>query len=184
MLTPCPGCGALFPSHDGPTHRYIGASAACWALLTWSVTTGDQRATGLLSESRIPDLTLPLPANLKGASFDALLGDAYGVQHHGGESSQAIQSVAGHLLNMHGVISGRTTSPGWALGRALRTRGVFHKLAPPPLGTAFTIRHLFPGGGVTSPITKTEYVLSVYETWMSLHCSTVQEWYERYVVPE
>jgi hypothetical protein len=21
-LSPCPGCGALFPPHDGPTHRY------------------------------------------------------------------------------------------------------------------------------------------------------------------
>lgn len=24
VLSPCPGCGALFPEHDGPTHRYIG----------------------------------------------------------------------------------------------------------------------------------------------------------------
>ena len=27
MLLPCPGCGALFPPSDGPTHRYLGASA-------------------------------------------------------------------------------------------------------------------------------------------------------------
>ena len=27
----CPGCGALVPDIDGPTHAYLGASAGCWA---------------------------------------------------------------------------------------------------------------------------------------------------------
>lgn len=27
---PCPGCGALVPSSDGPTHPYLGASPGCW----------------------------------------------------------------------------------------------------------------------------------------------------------
>ena len=29
---PCPGCQAPLPALDGPTHRYIGASPACWAI--------------------------------------------------------------------------------------------------------------------------------------------------------
>jgi len=118
------------------------------------------------------------------ASLDSLYADAYGVQHHGDESPQAIQSVAVHLLNIHGIIAGKTTRPGWALGRAVRKRGVFRKLSPPALGSALTIRHLFPGGGVLVPVTRTQYVLSVYAAWMSLHRSTVEEWYELYVVPD
>jgi uncharacterized damage-inducible protein DinB len=38
-----------------------------------------------------------------------------------------IQSVAIHLLTTHGIISGHTTRPGWAIDRALRRQGVFHK---------------------------------------------------------
>jgi hypothetical protein len=54
MLSPCPGCGALFPDFEGPTHRYIGASAGCWALFNWSVTARGPDATGMIAQSRIP----------------------------------------------------------------------------------------------------------------------------------
>ena len=114
-----------------------------------------------LRGSRVAETPVAIPA-CTDASLDELFGDAYGVQHHGDESPQAIQSVALHLLNVHGIITSHTTRPGWALGRALRTRGVFPKLTPPALGSALTIRHLFPGGGVAIPVTRTQYVLSVY----------------------
>jgi len=148
------------------------------------VASGDPDATDLVSRSRIPERVVQIPTSSDPSSFDSLFGDAYGVQHHGEDSPQAIQSVAGHLLNIHGIISGRTTRPGWALGRAVRIRGVFHRLTPPVLGSALTIRHLFPDGGVLDPVTRTQYVLSVYDVWMSLHRSTVEKWYERYVVPD
>lgn len=182
-MEPCQGCGALFPPYEGPVHRYIGASAACWALFNYSVMLGEHDATELLARSRIPETHVVVPTRTD-AAFDAVFGDAYGVQHHGESSPQAIQSVAVHLLNVHGIVSGRTTQPGWALGRALRKKGVFHKLTPPPLNSALTIRHLFPGGGVDRPVTRTQFVLSVYEAWMSLHSLTVEQWYERYVVPD
>ena len=178
---PCQGCGALFPPYDGPTHRYIGASAPCWALFNASVVLRDAEATELLTGSQVPDTPIAIPEGTD-TSLDALLGDAYGVQHHGDDSPQAIQSVAVHLLNVHGVISGQTTRPGWAITRAVRTKGVFHKLSPPVPGSALTIRHLFPGGGVAIPVTRTQYVLSVYQAWMTLHRSTVEQWYQRYVV--
>src|SRR5262245_40927303 len=184
MLSTCPGCGALYPAFDGPTHRYLGASAACWAVWNYSVVSGDPDFEGLISRSRIPDRVAAIPSSRNASSFDSVFGDAFGVQHHGEDSPQAIQSVAGHLLNIHGIISGRTTQHGWALARALRVKGVFHKLQPPLLGSALTIRHLFPGGGVVTPITRTQFVLSVYEAWMSLHRSTVEQWYERYVIPD
>jgi hypothetical protein len=183
-LSPCPGCGALFPPYDGPTHRYLGASAGCWGLFGWSVVSGTTDVTELISQSRIPDQPVPIPARSNVLLVESLWGDAYGVQHHGGTSPQAIQSVAVHLLDLHGIISGRTTRPGWAIERALRLRGVFRKLEPPRLGSALTFRHLFPGGGVGTPVTRAQYVVSVYETWMALHRSVVDEWYERYVVPD
>ena len=103
---------------------------------------------------------------------------------HGDDLPQPIQSVAVHLLNLHGIISGKTARPGWPIDRALRARGVFHKLDPPALGSALTIRHLFPSGGVVTPVTRSQYVVSVYEAWMALHRSAVEPWYERYVVPD
>jgi hypothetical protein len=183
-LSPCPGCGALFPPHNGPTHRYLGASAGCWALFNWSVVSGGTDVTGLIAQSRIPDNVAPVPAHGHVLLLDSLWGDAYGVQHHGDNSPQAIQSVALHLLNLHGIISGKTTRPRWPIERAIRTRGVFHKLDPPTLGSALTFRHLFPGGGVFTPVTRSQYVVSVYEAWMALHRSIVEQWYERYVVPD
>jgi hypothetical protein len=92
-------------------------------------------------------------------------GDAYGVQHHGKDSPQAIQSVALPFLYLHGIISGKTTRLRWPIDRALRRRGIFHKLDPPALGSALTIRHLLPGGGVVTLITLSQYVISVYEAW-------------------
>ena len=183
VLTPCPGCGALFPPYEGPTHRYIGASAACWALFNYSVVLQDPDATDLLQASRIPDARVEIPARTD-TSFDSLFADVYGVQHHGDDSPQAVQSVAAHLLNVHGVVTNQTTRPGWAFGRAVRQKDVFHKLTPPPLGSALTIRHFYPGGGVVTPVTRTQYVVSVYEAWMSLHRTTVEEWYAHYVIPD
>jgi len=183
-LSACPGCGALFPPYDGPTHRYVEACAGCWALFSWSVVSGETDVTGLIAQSRIPENAVPVPPHSDAQPLDSLWGDAYGVQHHGGDSPQAIQSVALHLLNLHGIISGRTTRPRWPIERALRTRGVFDKLEPPALGSALTFRHLFSGGGVVTPATRSQYVVSVYEAWMALHRSTVEQWYERYVVPD
>src|SRR5262249_17810551 len=138
----------------------------------------------LVEHSRIPDSSVSLPAHDDATLIESLWGDAYGVQHHGGTSPQAVQSVAVHLLNLHGIISGKTTRPGWAIERALRVRGVFQNLSPPALGSALTFRHLFPGGGVGAPVTRSQYVVSVYEAWMALHRSTLEQWYERYVVPD
>jgi hypothetical protein len=37
---------------------------------------------------------------------------------------------------------------------------------------------------VAAPVTRTQYVVSVYDAWMSLHRGTVEQWYERYVVQD
>ena len=176
ILIPCPGCGTLFPPYDGPTHRYIGASAACWALFT-SFTCGSPDAE-LLAHSRPPQITTKSPTDT--GAFGAVWGDAYGVQHHGEDSPQAIQSVALHLLSLHGAIAHRADGL-WVKERALRKHGVFHKLSPPTLGFALTIRHLFPSEGLDRVVTRSEYAQSVYDAWVALHRTTVESWYRSYV---
>lgn len=47
-----------------------------------------------------------------------------------------------------------------------------------------TIRHLFPGGGVSKIVSKDEYILSVYEVWSATHAETVADWYARLVAPD
>lgn len=85
QLESCPGCQAALAPSAGPTHRYIGASAACWAIYTALQSGGE------------PPLA-PAPLN-------ALLLDAYAAQHPGMPSPQAIQSVAVHLLVLHGIFT-------------------------------------------------------------------------------
>jgi hypothetical protein len=185
MDEPCPGCGAFFPAADGLTHRYIGASAGCWRLFG-VMTAGFEPDSEILAGSRVAPGDHPPTALSSPPLLDPLLGDAYAVQHHGGTSAQAIQSVAVHLLVLHASVA-RGVAPTnrlWVLGRALRRRGVFHKLKPPPVGLAVTIRHLFPGGGVQAPRSRHDYVLSVYTAWCALHRATLESWYERFVVPD
>ena len=71
MLSPCPGCGVLFPHFEGPTHAYVGASAGCWALLHWTVTTGGPDTTGLVAQSRIPGNIVQIPARSDTPPLDA-----------------------------------------------------------------------------------------------------------------
>jgi len=79
-LTLCPGCGLLLPAADGPTHSYIGASAACWALYgqVLAIEAGTYRQ----------------PA------WHRLTVDAYAVQHPGIPERRSIQSVCVHLISL------------------------------------------------------------------------------------
>jgi hypothetical protein len=47
-----------------------------------------------------------------------------------------------------------------------------------------TIRHLFPGEGTDAVATRSDYAYSVYQAWIALHRTTVESWYERYVVKD
>ena len=77
-MSACPGCGLDLPEHDGPTHAYIGASPACWALY------------GELLAREYGELRYP-PSH-------RLTVDVYAIQHPGGGERRAIQSVAVHLM--------------------------------------------------------------------------------------
>lgn len=191
-LDPCPGCGALFPASDGAAHPYIGASPGCWALFA-PLGVGESPDPALLAASRVPEGAAPAgPAARPAmaardlASLRGLVTDAYAVQHHGDASPQAVQSVAVHLLTLHGVLHAGhpVSSAHWLRLRPLRERGVFRKLEPPPLGSMLTLRHCWPGGGVERPATFVDYVLSVYAAWSAKHAGTIEEWFARYVIAE
>ena len=168
----CPDCGAKLPAFDGPTHRYIGASPACWALFAELVNAGN------------PPLA-PAPLN-------DLITDAYAVQHHGTPSPQTIQSVAVHLLVLYGILV-REVAPGsaqWIRERAMR-RGReakhdrFRWLAPPALHGSLTIADIAQGA---TPADRAEtagkFVTQVWELWARQYEPIIGTWYDANVVPD
>jgi hypothetical protein len=76
----CPGCGGFFEVIEGPTHRYMISSPACW----------DRYSQILAREYSEPAL---IPTH-------RLSVDTYAVQHPGDGSRQAIQSVGLHLARL------------------------------------------------------------------------------------
>ena len=181
----CPGCGVHYPPWQGPTHAYIGASPACWATYT-ALNAGGEPAPELIRGSVV---ARPVAASGKedpGIAANMFV-DAYAAQHHGIEERRAIQSVAIHLIVLHGVFN-RGKKPAeamWIRVRVLRNRGgAFHWLTPPPTGEALSVRHLFPGGGVVEVASRADYVRSVHETWGRLHGAQIDEWYQRFVLAD
>jgi hypothetical protein len=166
---PCPGCRAMLVPLDGPIHRYIGASPACWALYT-----------ALQSGGEPP--MLPAPAG-------ALLVDAYAAQHPGVPSPQAIQSVAVHLLTLHGVLA-RGVGVERALWLRLEAlnersgprRGRFAWLEPPDFAgspnVAAVVAEPTPAARTAA---LTHYVESVYHIWAAVHGPVIAAWYDTFI---
>ena len=170
-MEPCPNCRALLPSHDGPTHRYIGASAACWALYS-ALNVGDPPVA-------------PTP-------YGALLVDAYAAQHYGIPSPQAIQSVAVHLLALYGVLeAGQPVEQAiWLRTRPLRDgktakHSRFHWLTPPDFTGSLTVADIVRAATPAERAGRMQrYVKSVWEIWAAQQRATVAQWYERYVLAD
>jgi hypothetical protein len=168
----CPGCRVELPKLSGPTHRYIGASPACWAIFSDLLNAGE------------PPLA-PAPTN-------ALIGDAYAAQHPGTPSGQAIQSVAVHLPVLHGVIA-RGVDPVsalWIRRRALREgrtpkRGRFRWLESPSFEGSLNVSDVARGH---SPVERAErareYVHGMWSLWRAEHGRIISEYYDAYVVPD
>ncbi|MBI2690596.1 MAG: hypothetical protein HYX29_01435 [Solirubrobacterales bacterium] len=76
----CPGCGLELEVVDGPTHDYIGASPACWALYG-QVLARDYGEYGMPDEHKF-------------------VVDAYAIQHPGENEPRARQSVGVHLIRL------------------------------------------------------------------------------------
>lgn len=171
-LTPCPGCGVRLPPSDGPTHRYIGASPACWAIYS-----------ALLNAGEPP--VAPTPAL-------AQLVDAYAAQHPGAPSNQATQSVAVHLLALYGVLVRGVAVDRlvWLRKKVLRARpgekhGRFQWLTPPAFAGSLNVADI---AGAPAPPARAElverYVHQVWERWAQGHAPTIARWYAEFVEQE
>ncbi len=165
----CPGCGALLPRQSGPIHRYIGASAACWAIYTALANGGE------------PPIT-PTP-------FATLLVDAYAAQHPGIPSPQAIQSVAVHLLTLYGVLV-RGVPPEralWLRQQALNERyssrrNRFVWLPPPSFADTLSVAAIAQSAtpGDRADLVQ-RYVAAVWTAWSSVYNDTVAAWYDQFI---
>ena len=160
----CPGCQASLEPVDGPTHRYIGASPACWQIYA---TLG---AGGYAIVGR--------------DEYGSLLVDAYAAQHPGVDSPQARQSVAVHLITLWAVLRA-----GADIEKAIDIRvravsvgkrtGGFEWLEPAPESYPLTV----PGLTSTEPIDAKSIDLLVVGTlgsWSEEHENPIRRWYDRY----
>jgi hypothetical protein len=108
----CPGCAVRLAASGGPTHRYIGASPACWALYGRALERAysDAVCRGVLQ----------------------LVVDAYACQHPGTPRRRSAQSVGIHLMTLYLVlVCGADPRDGPKLHRRMVSRPAFRWLEPP-----------------------------------------------------
>ena len=164
MIETCPGCKSTLEQLDGPTHRYIGATPACW------------RAYTTLAGGGYPIVGSERYGNL--------LVDAYAAQHPGVDSPQTRQSVAVHLVTLWAILRAgadvekaidirvRVVSVG-------RKTGGFEWLVPAPESYPLTVAGLIS----SEPIDATSidlFVGGVLGSWSVNHESSIREWHDRY----
>ena len=120
-LVPCVACGGLFAGGKGPTHRYMESSPGCWAAYGEVLA----REYGDGAYRRLHRLTV----------------DAYAVQHPGGSSPQAVQSVAVHLMSLCVVLErgARCEDATRLIGMAAGRKGSYPRIEPPSTRGAITV---------------------------------------------
>lgn len=163
----CSDCGVELPISNGLSHPYIGGSPSCWECYSF-----------LLAGS---PSTAP-------TQFGILLNDAYCVQHHGVPTKpQAVQSVAIHLLTLHGVLGLNHKNPMWIRNRLLRGdyRNRFTWLTPPADNQRINILQIVQGeSSEERAVLLEKYVKTVYNSWVKLYETTLNDWWQRFVLPD
>ena len=168
QLETCVSCGAMLPAIPaGAVHRYMTSSASCWA------------AFNALSM-------------LENGAFAALTVDAFAVHHPGTPSPQTIQSVAIHLMVLHGVLE-RGFESSQALWLRLRPgrpsqipkHDRFHWLTPPELTSGITAADVIAATSLLERSDRLEmWVKEVYGLWSARHGAQIAAWFERFVIAE
>ena len=162
-LQACPGCAALVPVVDGPTHRYIAASPGCWALF------------GEVPEKEYGDLRY--------ARVHGLTVDAYCAQHPGEPSPQAVRSVAVHLVGLCLQME-RDLRPEELYAVHQRTSSLAKEgkdvlwMEPPTSLGETTILYVLDAKGPDEHAERvSELASSVWEAWSPCH-ETIRRWAE------
>ena len=157
---PCPGCGVELPDYDGPTHPYIGANAACWALY------------GELLAHEYSELGYP--------ECHRITVDAYAVQHPGERGGRTIQTVGTHLSGLYLVIERGLDGPAATAlkNKVLASDPPFQWLPPPGRNGELTVRDVLQLRHEMSHCDAIEaWGRSVWQSW-DLHHDTVRGWVE------
>lgn len=153
----CPGCGGAFPHLDGPVHRYMTNSAACWegfgALLAADYSSADRMR------------------------FHQVVVDAYAAQHPGdGGLPQQVQSVGLHLMTLCLFLEhGTDPALGTELHRRMVRRPYFRRLARSGPG-GLTWAHV-PRTGTPQDAREAafEWARTVWDTYEAEH-PTIRTW--------
>jgi hypothetical protein len=161
----CPGCGLVLPVNDGPTHAYLGASPACWALY------------GELLAREYGELRYP-PSH-------RLTVDVYAVQHPGAPERRTIQSVAVHLIALCLVLERRvaTVTVTDLMRRVLEREPGFRWLEPPRPNGTLTVRDVLGSRDLAEHAASVDrWARNVWEAW-SPHHATVRAWIDAALSP-
>jgi hypothetical protein len=154
----CPGCSAVFASFDGPVHEYMESSPACWRAFGEVLA----REYGSGEHFAVHRLTV----------------DAYAVQHPGGDSRQAIQSVGVHLVRLCMMLE-RSLSPeraNAAMVRVTKIKAKMVKLARPANLGAVTVADVLAARGAEEHVAAVRrWADSAWHAWSAQH-ATVRRW--------
>lgn len=155
----CPGCGIALSGRVGPTHAYLGASAACWQLY--------ERVAA--SPSVDPD----------SPRVRRLLRDAYAAQHPGVPQRRSVRSVAVHLMDLCALLERadevRRLVP--VLGRMPPRRALdLHWLEPPVARGTLTVGDVLEATAAHERAACVEaWAGEVWAAWQPHH-ATVRRW--------
>jgi CTP:molybdopterin cytidylyltransferase MocA len=161
---PCPGCAALLPPRPGgPTHEYLGASAACW------IAFGElaAREFGEAGYGRLHRHTV----------------DVYAVQHPGADGRRQRQSVAVHLIGLcHWLEHGLSAAQLTPITQRLASDKRDWPWLEPPAWYDMTVVDLLPAAEVAAYERLVRlWAESVWDGW-SAHHAAVRAWAREAIV--
>lgn len=156
-LERCPGCGGEFIPRIGPVHRYMTSTPACWAAF------GEVLAAEYADPQLMPVHRLSV--------------DTFAVQHPGGGSRQAIQSVGLHLSRLHMQLETKLTA---TEANAFMLRAGQRKaelpLLDPPASFQITVGQVAPlAGTVAHEAAVRRWAKSAWDDWAHIH-DFVRRW--------
>jgi len=159
----CPGCGACLPAIDGPVHKYMTSSAACFT--AFNEILAAEYSSALLMRDH------------------SLTVDAYAAQHPGDPSDRrCVQSVGLHLARLYMALE-RNAQPqdlNAIMQRFAEDKASLRALTA-PLTFQITASDVAPFAGTPQHASKTrDWALATWQDW-SDHHNTIARWADAHV---